>query len=131
MKTKQEKMKDLQVVRRRKIIIQKRISEDEHGNPLTDGMGNPQEQWVEWATVWAKRSELFGQEYYVAKSAREEKTIKFKVKYVVFLDELNTTDYRVVYNNLIFDIKDTDTLNDDGLWFIIKAQESGVKNADA
>lgn len=118
MKTKQQKMKDLQKVRRRKLIIQKKTTD-------TDEWGNETEQWVDWKTVWAERNELFGSEYYAAKQLGEEQTIKWTVKYVAFLEEIETTDYRIIYNSDIYDIKDTDHLQDDGMWFVIKAEKSG------
>lgn len=119
-------MKDLASKPRRRIVIQKKTSKDENGNPITDKWGNPTEQWSDWRTIWAERLELFGEEYYAAKSLGEEQTIKFKIRYVVFLEDLNTVDFRIIYKNKeIFDIKDTDPLNDGGMWFIIKAEKSG------
>ena len=119
MKNKTDKMKDLQKVRRRKLVIQKKTS-------TFDEWENETMSWVDWRTVWAERNELFGQEYYAAKSLGEEKTIKWTVKYVAFLEEINTTDYRIIYSNKdIYDIKDTDQLQDDGMWFVIKAEKSG------
>lgn len=143
MKTKEQKMKDLQTVRRRKLIIQKvvGITQDENLNQIPN--------WEDWETVWAEKLELFGSEYYAAKQLGEEKTIKFKIRYINFLNVINTTDYRIIFDNYksqyintlvmpgranfdqlyltreIYDIKDTDTLNDDGMWFIIKAEKSG------
>lgn len=118
-KSKKEVMKDLAAKPRRKIVIQnKTITTDEWENQVED--------WVDWRTVCAERLELFGEEYYAAKSLGEEKTIKFKVRYVTFLEEINTVKFRIIYKDKeIFDIKDTDSLNDDGMWFIIKAEKSG------
>lgn len=113
-------MKDLQVVKRHKLIIQKEtIIEDEWGNQIED--------WSDWKTVTAQRMELFGSDYYAAKQFGEEKTVKWKIKYVGFLEEINTEKYRVfdARTNEIWDIKDTDSLNDDGQWFVIKAEKSG------
>lgn len=127
MKTKPQKMKDLQTVRRHKLIIQKKTSFDENDMPITDEWGNPIEDWTDWKTVAAQRMELYGSDYYAAKQYGEEKTIKWKMKHVSFLEEINTEKYRVidVRTNEIWDIKDTDSLNDDGQWFVIKAEKSG------
>ncbi|MFW6121843.1 MAG: phage head closure protein [Petrotogales bacterium] len=121
MKTKDQKMKDLQAVRKHKLIIQ------ELDGTTTDDDLNEVENWVDWKTVTAERLELFGSEYYEAKALGDEKTVKWKVKYVSFVDEINTTDYRVINarTNEIYDIKDTDYLQDDGQFFIIKAEKSG------
>ena len=124
MKNKKQKMKDLQVVRRHKLIIQKL-----DGTTLDDDL-NEVENWVDWKTVMGQRMELFGSEYYEAKALGDEKTVKWKIKYVSFVDEINTTDYRIVNarTDEIFDIKDTDYLQDDGQFFIIKAEKSGDIN---
>ena len=117
-------MKDLQAVRRHKLIIQKL-----DGTTLDDDL-NEVENWVDWKTVKAERMELFGAEYYEAKALGDEKTVKWKIKYVSFVDEIDTTDYRIVNarTDEIFDIKDTDYLQDDGQFFIIKAEKSGDIN---
>ena len=124
MKTKDQKMKDLQAVRRHKLIIQK-----VDGTTLDDDL-NEVKNWVDWKTVMGQRMELFGSEYYEAKALGDEKTVKWKIKYVSFVDEINTTDYRIVNarTDEIFDIKDTDYLQDDGQFFIIKAEKSGDIN---
>ena len=124
MKNKAQKMKDLQAVRRHKLIIQKL-----DGTTLDDDL-NEVENWVDWKTVMGQRMELFGSEYYEAKALGDEKTVKWKIKYVSFVDEINTTDYRIVNarTDEIFDIKDTDYLQDDGQFFIIKAEKSGDIN---
>lgn len=119
MKSKKEKMQDLQVKRRHKLSIQKKaITQDEWGNDIED--------WTDWKTVTAKRLELFGSDYYAAMQQGEEKTIKWKIKYVAaFSEEVNTNNYRIinVRTDEIFDIKDTDYLNDDGQWFVLKCKK--------
>lgn len=121
MKTKDQKMKDLQAVRRHKLIIQ------EVDGTITDDDLNEVKSWVDWKTVTAERLELFGSEYYEAKALGDEKTVKWKIKYVPFVEEIDTVDYRVINDRTdeIYDIKDTDHLQDDGQWFIIKAEKSG------
>ncbi|WP_018249848.1 phage head closure protein [Orenia marismortui] len=121
-KSKKEVMKDLATKPRRKIIIQKKTI-------TTDEWENQVEDWVDWRIIWGQRLELFGSEYYAAAQIGEEKTIKFKIRYVTFLEEVDTVKFRIIYKDKeIFDIKDTDSLNDDGMWFIIKAEKSGELN---
>ena len=120
MKTKDQKMKDLKAVRKHRLIIQKKtVTEDEYGNQI--------EEWTNWKTVTAQRLELFGEDYYAAKQLGEEETIKWKIKYVSFVEEINTAKYRIINSrtNETYDIKDTDYLQDDGQWFIIRAEKSG------
>lgn len=124
LKTKDQVMKDLLKVRRRKIIIQKRvIDRDEYKNEI--------ETWIDWREVWAERNQLFGSEYYAAKQLGEEKTVKWTIRYAPFVEELNTIDYRIIYNNDIYDIKDFDFLKDDSIWFVIKAEKSGELDGES
>ncbi|KXS45596.1 MAG: putative phage head-tail adaptor [Candidatus Frackibacter sp. T328-2] len=123
MKTKKQKMKDLQSVRKHKLMIQKlTTTQDEFGNEI--------EEWNDWKSVTAERLELFGSDYYSAKQLGEEQTIKWKIKYVSFVEKINTAKYRVINirTDEIYDIKDTDYLQDDGQWLIIKAEKSGELN---
>lgn len=125
MKSKKDKMKDLQVKRRHKLSIQKKtLTQDDWGNEIED--------WTDWWSVTAQRMELFGSDYYAAKQFGEEKTIKWKLKYVASrAEEINTNKFRVINirTDEIFDIKDTDYLNDDGQWFILKCEKSGDLDA--
>jgi len=123
MKTKKQKMKDLQSVRKHKLMIQKlTTTQDEFGNEI--------EEWNDWKSVTAERLELFGSDYYSAKQLGEEQTIKWKIKYVSFVEKINTAKCRVINirTDEIYDIKDTDYLQDDGQWLIIKAEKSGELN---
>lgn len=124
LKTKDQVMKDLLKVRRRKIIIQKRvIDRDEYKNEI--------ETWIDWREVWAERNQLFGSEYYAAKQLGEEKIVKWTIRYAPFVEELNTIDYRIIYNNDIYDIKDFDFLKDDSIWFVVKAEKSGELDGES
>ena len=116
MKTKAEAMKDLAKVRRRKIVIQKKVDG-------FDEIGNPVEVWANWKTIRVERSSLWGQEYYAAKAVGEENTVVFTAKWVNFLDELNTVEYRILFEGKAYDIKNIDPLQDDGTWVKIKAVE--------
>lgn len=119
LKTKAEVMKDVGKVLRRKITIQKL-------GIITDEIGNQKKEWVDWKAVWAERNNLWGQEYYAAKTVNEENTVAFTVRYAPFIDEINNTSYRIKFNNKTYDIKQIDYLNDNGLWVKIKALERGT-----
>lgn len=119
MKSKAEVMKDLGKVLRRKITIQKlQVSEDEIGNQILE--------WADWKTVWAERNNLWGREYYAAKTVNEENTLVFTVRHAPFIAEMDNVSYRVKFEGKTFDIKQIDFLEDDGLWVKIKALERGA-----
>lgn len=118
-KSKKEAMKDVGKVLRRKIVIQKL-------EVVQDDIGNQKTEWVDWKIVWVERNNLWGQEYYAAKAVNEENTVVFMVRHASFIDQLNNVDYRIKYDGEIYDIKQIDHLQDDGLWAKIKALERGA-----
>lgn len=118
MKSKPEVMRDLAKVRRRKIIVQKRtITQDDIGNQI--------EVWEDWKTLKAEKTGLWGQEYYAAKAVNEQDTIIFTVRHVAFVDEMDTVDYRVMFESKAYDIKNIDHVNDD-IWVKIKVLRSAA-----
>jgi SPP1 family predicted phage head-tail adaptor len=120
LKTKAEVMKDVGKTLRRKIELYKlEIVEDD--------IGAQYPEWVHWKTLRAERSDLWGQEYYAAKSAGEENTLVFTVRYVPFIDKINTVEYQVKFEGKYYDIKHIDYLQDGGQWVKIKALERGER----
>lgn len=115
MKSKAEAMKDLARVRRRTIVIQKKIDG-------YDGIGNPVEIWSSWQSLKAEKTELYGKEYYAAATVGQEETSVFTVRYVAFLNALNTVEYRIIYDGKAYDIKHIDHLPGE-TWLKIKAME--------
>lgn len=113
-KSKAEVMKDLAKVRRRKIMIQKKEVE-------TDQYGDTTTAWVDWCSLWAEIRALWGRDFYAAVAVGEEQTVEFVVKYADFLNELKTDTHRLVFNGEVYDIKQVDSLKDDGMWVKIKA----------
>src|SRR5690554_1929173 len=114
MRPKAEVIKDLSKVRRRLISIEKRAL-------VFDADKNQVELWAPWKTLKAEKTQLYGQEYYAAAALGEEQTVVFTVRKLDCLSEVNTTDFRLVYDGRIYDIKNVDGLLDGGLWSKIKA----------
>lgn len=85
-----DKMRDLGRVRRRKVVIQKLVEgEDEWGNVVSE--------WTDWRELWADLESLWGQEYFAARAVNEQNTVTFVLRYAPFLDQLNTTHFRVLF----------------------------------
>lgn len=96
-------MRDLRRVRRRKIVIQKLVEgEDEWGNAVSE--------WTDWRELWADLESLWGQEYFAARAVNEQNTLVFVLRYAPFLDQLNTTHYRVLFTPV--SATDTDPATD-------------------
>ncbi len=114
MKPKAEVMKDLARVCRRKVVIQrKETATDEYGDTATT--------WADWRAMWAERSSLWGRDYYAALAVGEEQTVEFTLRYAAFLDELKTDTHRLFYAGEVYDIRQVDYLDDDGMWIKLRA----------
>lgn len=114
MKPKTEAMKDLAKVPRRLITLEKRtLSFDDEMNQV--------ENWEPWKTLKAEKTQLYGQEYYAAAAQGEEQTVVFTVRKLPALEEVNSTDFRLVYSGQVYDIRQVDQLQDGGLWVKIRA----------
>ena len=96
----------------------------------TDEFGNQVEELSDWKTLRGQKLELYGEERYSAKQYSDDKRIKFKLKYVPFLDEVETVGYAVEYDGWYWNITNTDTLNDDGQWFIIEVEKDEKVGGD-
>lgn len=53
------------------------------------------ENWDDYKTVWASMNNLWGKEFYAAKSTNSENTIEFIVRYSKDLKNINTKEYRI------------------------------------
>jgi SPP1 family predicted phage head-tail adaptor len=115
MSDKADVMKDISRVRRHSITIQKKTD-------TFDDNQNQVEKWADWKTLKAEKSALYGKEYYAAKAVGEEQAVVFTVRYVPFLDELNTVKHRLVFRGKPYDIKHIDYLPGE-TWIKIKAIE--------
>lgn len=114
MRTKAEVMQGLARVPRRTIVIQhKVITKDQYGDVT--------EVWEVWRTLRAERSNLWGRDYYAALAVGEEQAIEFTVRHVSFLDELKTDTHRLLYAGEVYDIRQVDYLDDDGMWIKLRA----------
>ena len=75
-----------------------------------DAQQNPVENWSNWQEMWAEKTALFGQEYYAAKAVGEEQTVIFKIRRQWSADQMNTVEYRLLYDGKAYDIKHIDHL---------------------
>ena len=63
--------------------------------------------------------------YFAARAVGEQNTVGFVIRHAPFVEQLNTTDYRVVYEGRACDIKQIDHLKDDGMWVKLRCLEAG------
>lgn len=115
MRDKKDVMRDLRQVRRRKITLQQ---EEERRNQFGDVIGR---DWVDRHTLWATRSQLWGSDFYTALLAGQEQVAEFLVRYVPFLDAVDTS-YRLVCGGQIFTIIQLDFFDDTKTWVKFRAK---------
>lgn len=83
----------------KRITIQKpTITENDIGDSISD--------WVDYKTVWASVTNLFGKEYFAAMQIQAENTVKFTIRYCKDID----TTMRISFNNNFYDIKFIDNI---------------------
>lgn len=122
LKSKQEVMRDVGKVLRHIIEIEKKtVSEDDIGNQL--------ETWNQWGIFWVEANGLYGTEYYAASSVNEENTVEISLKYCIDLDDLNTIEYRVIFKNKTYDIKNIDHVKYQNNWVKLKLMERGINGS--
>lgn len=75
----------------RRIVIQT-------ATPTLDGAGQPINAWATLATVWAKRSDVKGQERFAAQQRLALRTTMYRIRWRAGLDEkLRVVDVGVTY----------------------------------
>lgn len=79
------------------IKIQKR-------NIVTNENNVEEEKWEDYFKAFASVNNLFGKEYWEAAAVQSETTVDFLLLYTSKIKEMNTTDYRIVFNKKNYDI---------------------------
>ena len=99
---------------REKIVIERNVSD-------VDGRGNPGEDWEEYFSCRAYANGLFGSEYYAARQAGLEQTVKFTVRYSRKLEGLCLSDYRLIFRGSVYAIDYIDNVRFSDNMMIIHA----------
>ena len=88
---------------RKKILIQKCVSE-------TDTIGQSHTEWITWKKLYAYVNGLSGREYWEAARTQAENTVDFLLRWHSFMNEITTSEYRIVMDGGIYDIKTIDNI---------------------
>ena len=99
---------------REKILIQRNISD-------VDGRGNPDEDWEDCFTCRAYANGLYGSEYYAARAAGLEQTVKLTVRYSKKLEGLCLSDYRLIFRGQVYAIDYIDNVRYEDNTMVIHA----------
>lgn len=81
------------------------------------------EDWRSFKVVWASINNLYGKEFYAAKAVNAENTVEFIVRYSKALEEINSKQYRISWNNRKFNITFIDNIKYENKLLKIKATE--------
>lgn len=97
------------------LVIQKRKKTVEKGRPV--------EEWEDYFKCWCAVKSLYGKELYEALEAKLENVINFETRFCNKLEALNTKEYRVKWEERIFNIIAVDYGRYDRRKVVMKAQE--------
>lgn len=81
------------------------------------------EDWQDYKTIWASVNNLWGKEFYAAKAVNAENTVEFICRYSRDLENIDTKEYRIFWNNRTFNITFVDNIKYENKWLKIKAIE--------
>lgn len=85
--------------------------------------GRATEKWEEYYRCWCDVKSLYGKELYSALEAKLENAMNFETRYCTKLDALNTKEYRILWNNRIFELIYVDYGRYDKRKVVIKGKE--------
>ncbi len=115
-KTKKKIMSDLGVVLDKRITIEHKILvKDEQGNVVKDSYGNQKYEWVEYCRVWSEVRDLGGKEFFASMGETNKLKTKFKIHY---RDDIST-DMRIRFNDVVYNITTPDNLDYSKKWLLL------------
>ena len=88
----------------KKIIIQKRVDK-------VDSIGQHIEGWKDFLSTYANVNGLYGEEYWTAAQQGQENTVVFIIRWVDVINDLNTYNFRILFNDMAYNIKNVDNVN--------------------
>lgn len=103
--------------------LNKRIAIQKFNGMKQNDNGFDIPEWIEYKTVWSNVNNLWGKEFYAAKSVNAENTVEFIVRYSKNLEVINSKEYRIFWNKRVFNITFIDNIQYKNKWLKIKAIE--------
>lgn len=97
-----------------RIIIQKKTVS-------VDSLLNQYAAWIEYHKCWAAVSGVSNKEYFAARQQHEENIVSFKIRGCSKLKSLNKIEYRIVFDDNVYDIDYIDDVHFSGSVVNIKA----------
>lgn len=88
-----------------------------------DEIGNDIPQWTTLIRPWAEVNCTGGREYYAAAQVNSENDMIFKIRYSSCMAGKLTSDLRIVYNGLIYNVKHIDDFMEQHRELVIRARQ--------
>jgi len=88
-----------------------------------DSDGYPSKQWIDFYTVWAYANGVSDKEFIASMAEQHESVVNFTVRYFKALDEVTTTDYRIVFQGKYYDIQGIDNFEFNNMSLKFRAVE--------
>lgn len=104
-----------------KITIQQRT--------ITKSNGLEIENWTRYTSFYASINGVFGSEFMRARAIQEENTLSFTTHYTKQLSKITSKDFRIIYNNKVYDITYIDNVKYENKCLIFRALERDLNNA--
>jgi SPP1 family predicted phage head-tail adaptor len=107
----------------KRITIQKlsTITFDSEGFP--EDPGGVDGSFKDYKKLWASINNLFGNEFWSAKAVQSENTVEFIVRYSKELENMDSKNYRIKFEQRLFNITFIDNIKYENRWLKIKALE--------
>lgn len=74
----------------------------------SDKIGWQSPEWTDFFTAWASVNGTGGREYYSASQVNSQNDVLFKVRYSRKIAGFLTSEIRIFYNGIIYDVKHID-----------------------
>lgn len=76
----------------------------------SDDEGQQIKTWEDYTSCKSYVNGLSGSEYWAAGAIQAENTVVFTVRYSAKINKINPQEYRILFNGLIYDIKNVDNV---------------------
>jgi len=95
-----------------------------------DDIGNDISQWTALFRPWAEVSGTGGREYYAAAQVNSENDMQFRIRYSSCMEGKLSSELRIVYKGLIYDVKHIDDVMEQHRELVIRAEQhnGGVRD---
>lgn len=97
--------------------------EIQHYAETTDNIGNHKKAWQTLFRPWAEINGTGGREYYAAAQVNSENDMIFKIRYSRILEGKLTSELRIIYKGITYDIKHIDDFKEQHMEFVIRARQ--------